>query len=394
MSVRYKASAVWRNVVKGYNKVAGSWAKTDVVYLKENGSWRVVAKRVPNVTGQAYDTAQATLVARGFTVNKSNTNSTDSTYNGYSGGYVASQVPGIDELADMGSTITLNTITYQVNAPSFGPYFAGPYFGAPPPVVPGPGPVAPSPVAPDPGPVAPDPGPVAPDPGPVAPAPVVPTPSFYPGFYVPYGVGLIGYAYVSPPSPYYAPSFSPAPPSFGFYIPGPSFGQFFGGGYYGGYCVFGDTKIHTTKGLVKASDINTGDNLLSIDVEEIDLNEEKANVYYWLSSTFTIKELTTTAVTRIRKVQVTDLVVINGESFSFDHLILVERDSEYEFVKAQFVKETDKILVFKSISGPIIEFTQVDNIFREHYREGVTVYEIGMEPYDVYFTERTLSHNK
>lgn len=359
MSVRYKVSEVWRNVVKGYNKVAGSWAKTDIIYVKQGGIWKVAAKRVPNVTGISYDTAQPTLTGLGFTVNKVNTNSSDSTYSSYPGGYVASQVPGIDELTDPGSSITLNTITYQVNAPSFGPYFFNPGFV-------GGGGVVPT--------VTPEPAPVTPTVSPV------PAPSFYPGYFIPYGTGLIGYAYVSPPPAYQAPSFF-----------GPS------DTYYGGYtygCLFGDTLVHTTKGLIKASELSIGDNLLSIDVEEIDISEEKSNVHYWLSGTFTIKQLTTTAINRITKVEVTDLVVINGESYSFDHILLVERDGEYEFIRAQFVKETDKILLLKGLSGPNIEFTPVDNIQREHYREGVTVYDLGVEPYDVYFTERMLSHNK
>lgn len=373
MSVKYKLSDIWRNVTKGYTKVAGSWSKADIIYIKENGSWRIAAKRVPSVVGIAYDTAQATLTALGFSVTKANTNSSDTTYNGYSGGFVQSQVPGIDELASMGDTITLNTITYSAAAPSFEPYFFNPGFG----------------------------GGFTPPPDPT-PTPT-PQPSFYPGFYIPYGTGLIGYAYVSPPDPYVAPSFAPATPSFfydsgggfSFYNPGPYFG---GGGssYYsgGGGCVLGTTKIHTTKGLVEASDLSVGDNLLSLDVEEIDLEEVKANVHYWLSGTFTIKGLTTTAVSRITKVQVTDLIVINGESYSFDHIILVERNGEYEFIRAQFAKETDKILVLKQFAGPVTEFTQIHDITREHYKDGVFVYDIGVEPYDIYFTEAMLSHNK
>lgn len=359
MSVKYKLSDIWRNVTKGYTKVAGSWSKADIVYIKENGSWRIAAKRVPNVTGTAYDTAQTTLTALGFSVSKSNTNSSDTTYNGYSGGFVQSQVPGIDELASMGDTITLNTITYSPSAPSFGPYFFNPGFAVTPTVTPSVTPTVEPSVTPT-----------------VTPTP---PPSFYPGFYVPYGTGLIGYAYVSPPPPYEAPSF--------FYNP-------YGGGGYGMTCVLGNTKIHTTKGLVEASNLSIGDNLLSLNVEEIDPSEEKVNVYYWLSGTFTIKELTTTAVTRITKSEVTDLVVINGESYTFDHIILVERNGEYEFIKAQFAKETDKVLVLKQFAGPVTEFVQIQDITREHHKDGVTVYDIGVEPYDIYFTEAMLSHNK
>jgi len=323
VSVKYKLSDIWRNVTKGYTKVAGSWSKADIVYIKENGSWRIAAKRVPNVTGTAYDTAQTTLTALGFSVSKSNTNSSDTTYNGYSGGFVQSQVPGIDELASMGDTITLNTITYSPSAPSFGPYFFNPGFAVTPTVTPSVTPTVEPSVTPT-----------------VTPTP---PPSFYPGYYIPYGTGLIGYAYVSPPPPYEAPSF--------FYNP-------YGGGGYGMTCVLGNTKIHTTKGLVEASNLSIGDNLLSLNVEEIDPSEEKVNVYYWLSGTFTIKE--------------------NGSWR----------------IAAKRVPNTDKVLVLKQFAGPVTEFVQIQDITREHHKDGVTVYDIGVEPYDIYFTEAMLSHNK
>ncbi len=88
------------------------------------------------------------------------------------------------------------------------------------------------------------------------------------------------------------------------------------------------------------------------------------------------------------------MIVINAESYTFDHIILVERNGEYEFTKAQFAKETDKVLVLKQFAGPVTEFVQIQDITREHHKDGVTVYDIGVEPYDIYFTEAMLSHNK
>ena len=373
MSIKSKLSGTWRNVVSGYAKVNGAWGKLDVLYTKQNGSWAIIAKRVPDVTQIAYNTAEATLLALGFTVTKVNTNSSDSTYNGFAGGKVQTQVPGIDELQDAGGAVLLNTITYEVSAPSFGPYFYNPGFG---------GSVVPDPVVPG--------GTVSPG-GTVVPNPTfTPAPSFYPGYFIPEGFspGLIGYAWVSPPSPYVNPGFSPTP---GF-SPSPSFGG--GAGWGGGYCVLGTTKLQTTKGFIYAADLEVGNILLSVDVEEIDTNEEKVNFNYWLSSTFTIKNLTTTTVTRVTKQIVTDLIVINGESYSFDHAILVERDNEYEFLRAQFIKETDKVLRLDSAADPMFEFVAIDSLTRVHHREGIEVYDIGVEPYDVYFTDGLLSHNK
>ena len=380
MSIKFKLSGIWRNVVAGYAKVNGAWGKLDVLYTKENGSWRVVAKRVPDVTQIAYNTAEATLLALGFTVTKVNTNSSDSTYNGFAGGKVQTQVPGVDELQDAGGGVLLNTITYEVSAPSFGPYFYNPGFGGyVDPVVP-----------------------FVPEP-----TPTTPIPSFYPGFFVPAGAGLIGYAWVSPGSPYANPGFSPNPsfapatvaPFFSANLftgfgQTPSFGGGGGAGFGGTQCVLGTTKLQTTKGFIYAADLEVGNILLSVDVEEIDTNEEKVNFNYWLSSTFTIKNLTTTTVTRVTKQIVTDLIIINGESYSFEHAILVERDNEYEFIRAQFIKETDKVLRLNPAADPMFEFVAIDSLTRVHHKEGIEVYDIGVEPYDVYFTDGLLSHNK
>jgi len=334
LSVRYKLSEIWRNVTKGYTKVNGAWSTMDVVYIKEGNTWRVAARRVPNVTGIAYDTAQTTLTGLGFSVTKSNTNSTDTTYESFSGGYVQSQVPGIDELADSNGTITLNTITYVVSPPSFSPGF-GPFFFTPPPPPPPPPP---------------------------------------------------GDFYVVPP-PYGGGTPFGQAPSFGFYSP------------YG--CILGTTKVATPNGLVAVQDLEIGDKLLSLDVEEIDTDEEKTNVHYWLSGTFTIKGMTETTVTRVEKLIVQDLVRINNRFYSFTHLILVQRDGEYEFVQAQFVKETDKVLasIPSNTEDPALDvavptFVPMEDLTRFHYKEGVAVYDISVEPYDVYFTENLLSHNK
>ena len=388
MSIKSKLSGTWRNVISGYAKVNGAWGKLDVLYTKQNGSWAVIAKRVPDVTQIAYNTAEATLLALGFTVTKVNTNSSDSTYSGFAGGKVQTQVPAVDELQDAGGAVILNTITYEVSAPSFGPYFYQPPSGG--------------------GPVVPDPGPVVPGGGFVQPT-FVPTPTFYPGYFIAVGFapGLIGYAWVSPPSPTANPGFSPTP---GFspatvapYFSGnlftsfgqsPSFGGGGGAGFGGTQCVLGTTKLQTTKGFIYAADLEVGNVLLSVDVEEIDTNEEKVNFNYWLSSTFTIKNLTTTTVTRVTKQIVTDLIIINGESYSFEHAILVERDNEYEFIRAQFIKETDKVLRLNSAADPMFEFVAIDSLTRVHHREGIEVYDIGVEPYDVYFTDGLLSHNK
>jgi hypothetical protein len=385
MSIKFKLSETWRSVISGYAKVNGAWRKLDILYTKENGSWRVVAKRVPDVTQIAYTTAEATLTALGFTVTKVNTNSSDSTYNGFSGGKVQTQVPAVDELQDAGGAVILNTITYEVSAPSFGPYFYQPPSGG--------GPVVPG---------------GTPTPEPFVPVPTfTPIPSFYPGFFVPSGAGLIGYAYVSPPGPYVNPGFSPNPsfapatvaPFFSANLftgfgQTPTFGGGGGAGFGGTQCVLGTTKLQTTKGFIYASDLEVGNILLSVDVEEIDTEEEKLNFNYWLSGTFTIKNLTTTTVTRVTKQVVTDLIIINGESYSFEHAILVERDNEYEFIRAQFIKETDKVLRLNTATDPMFEFVAIDSLTRVHHREGIEVYDIGVEPYDVYFTDGLLSHNK
>lgn len=379
MSIIYRISSIWRTVAKVYTKVGNTWRTVDALWVKQDGNWRLAAKRVPNVVGQAYDTAAVTLTGLGFTVTKSNTTSNDTTYQSFSGGYVASTTPQADDLVHPTQNIQLNTITYQAVGPSFGPSFGGfvpppsfqfiePYFdGSNPPPGPyfGVGPYVPPYFSPD-----------ANNPG----------PSFSgasPG-------------YTPPPPPPVGPSFGP---SFGnFYVPPPSFGPYFGPG--GSVCMLGTTKVFTSNGPVKAAqDLTIADKLISIDVEEIDLDEDKINVHYWLSSTFTIKSIKETNITAIRSFKVHELMRINWVFYTPEHLILVKRNNEYEFVQAQFITTNDEVLEFKLTEegAPVNRapaFVPVEDTLRTFEKEAVTVYDISVEPYDVYFTENLLSHNK
>ncbi len=215
-------------------------------------------------------------------------------------------------------------------------------------------------------------------------------------YYIPPGWegwwGLGDPTYVAPP--YVAPPYV-APPSYDPYQGGTS-----------GPCLLGTTKVWTPNNkLIEVRDLITGDELVSVDVEEIDLDENKSNYKYWLSGSFTVKSLNATKITKINTIKVQDLVEINDEMYSFEHPLLVERNNEYEFVQAHLVKETDKVLALNvpvnilpiiagSLDEPLTRFVAIDSITRHHYKEGVVVYNISVEPYDVYFTERMLSHNK
>jgi hypothetical protein len=166
--------------------------------------------------------------------------------------------------------------------------------------------------------------------------------------------------------------------------------------------MLGTTKVFTSNGPAKAAqDLTLADKLISIDVEEIDLDEDKINVHYWLSSTFTIKGIKETNITDIRSFKVYELLRINGVFYTPEHLVLVKRNNEYEFVQAQFITTNDEVLALKADTDNIEPhldgiptFVPVEDTLRTFEKDGVTVYDISVEPYDVYFTENLLSHNK
>ena len=80
-------------------------------------------------------------------------------------------------------------------------------------------------------------------------------------------------------------------------------------------------------------------------------------------------------------------VVINGDIFSQYHFVLVKRDGEAKFVmSADVLSETDLVYSYETSTWETIDMYEIVPVIHE------TV-SINCEPYDMFFTERMLTHD-
>lgn len=229
------------------------------------------------------------------------------------------------------------TVTTPANTPAPSP--------APSPIVFPPPPTEPPGVTPLP-PTSPPPGPIIPPPPPPPPpTPVTPPPS--PGIPIP------------PPNP--------RPPlSIGF-----------------------GTKVLTIEGYVPVENVLVGDQLISIDIEEIETDGSVFDIESWNSETFTNKGFVLTTVTDISAYKIIGPeIIINGDSFSDNHNILTRKYGVYAFMPAAEINNSYEIYDYD-----IQDWTQVHSI-EIIENSDTTVYSIDCEPYDVFFTNNALVYNK
>lgn len=176
------------------------------------------------------------------------------------------------------------------------------------------------------------------------------------------------------------PSFTPAPPTFWatplFFGP-PSFKS-----------VGVSTLIRTPNGLVKADDLQVGDVLLSADIEGF-INSPQENstqiALAWSDSDPTIN-ITETTIVSINKTMSDGAVVINSDIFSNYHYVLIKRDGIAKFVSSLNVVITD--LVYSYVTQTWEEITILEAVPIVH-----EVVSINCEPYDMFFTEKILTHD-
>jgi len=79
-------------------------------------------------------------------------------------------------------------------------------------------------------------------------------------------------------------------------------------------------------------------------------------------------------------------VVINGDLFSDTHYILVKRDNTEKFIKALEVLNTDQVWSYENQSWVNIDMLEKVEVDHE-------VVSIDCEPYDMFFTEKMLTHD-
>ena len=158
---------------------------------------------------------------------------------------------------------------------------------------------------------------------------------------------------------------------------------------FGGKSVGITTLVRTTDGLVKAGDLRVGDTLLSASIEGFPYEGEEgitAQAIAWSDNNPNIiPEVTTIA--NLYKTQSAFAVVINEDIFSQYHYILIQRNGVSKFeTSVNIIKETDLVYSYDTSSWEPIYLYEIVQAPHD-------IISINCEPYDMFFTERMLTHD-
>ena len=161
----------------------------------------------------------------------------------------------------------------------------------------------------------------------------------------------------------------------------------FGGG--GGKSVGISTLVRTTDGLVKAGDLKVGDQLLSANIQGFPYESvegaTQAAINWSDNNPEIIPEVTT--IVNLYRTQSPVAVVINEDIFSQYHYILIKRDGISKFeTSVNIVPETDLIYSYENSSWEPIYLYEAIPVAHD-------IISINCEPYDMFFTERMLTHD-
>lgn len=151
-----------------------------------------------------------------------------------------------------------------------------------------------------------------------------------------------------------------------------------------------DTRVLTRDfGFIEVKYLSVGDILVSMNIEEVTTFGSDFDVDNWSSNTFTNLGTTDTVVTNIFARQIVGtLVRINGEWFTDNHNILVEKDGVYYFKQSIDIDTTYKVFDYD-----IMDWAPVIDVYHQPDSESI-VYVVDCEPYDVFFTENALVYNR
>ena len=157
----------------------------------------------------------------------------------------------------------------------------------------------------------------------------------------------------------------------------------------GGKSVSVSTLVRTPSGLVRADNLNVGDVLLSADLEGFPYTPGEGvteEALAWTTENPNLNIVNTTIVGIRRRVG-DKAVVVNGDIFSQYHWILVKRNNITQFVRCEEIVEgTDYIFDAESNLWEVVDLFEVINITHE-------TISINCEPYDMFFTEKMLTHD-
>ena len=143
------------------------------------------------------------------------------------------------------------------------------------------------------------------------------------------------------------------------------------------------------EGLVLAHNLAVGDVLYSADIENLDSHSNLGLAEYfadWSEENPVINTNLETTIVGLSARIVDNVVVINGNKYSYSHYIMVKRNEEVKFVKVYDVEFTDQIFSPMTDSWqPIIELRNAEG------KE--LVISINTEPYDIFFTDNAIVHD-
>ena len=149
------------------------------------------------------------------------------------------------------------------------------------------------------------------------------------------------------------------------------------------------TLIRTPSGLVRAENLNVGDVLLSADLEGFPYNPGEGvteQALAWTSENPNINFVNTTIVGIRRRIG-NKAIIINGDIFSQYHWILVKRDNVVKFVLSEnIVENSDYIFDVDTNTWDIVDLFETIEVNHE-------TISIDCEPYDMFFTEKMLTHD-
>lgn len=149
------------------------------------------------------------------------------------------------------------------------------------------------------------------------------------------------------------------------------------------------TLIRTPSGLVRAENLNVGDVLLSADLEGFPYNPGEGvteQALAWTSENPNINFVNTTIVGIRRRIG-NKAIIINGDIFSQYHWILVKRDNVVKFVLSEnIVENSDYIFDVDTNTWNIVDLFETIEVNHE-------TISIDCEPYDMFFTEKMLTHD-
>jgi hypothetical protein len=157
---------------------------------------------------------------------------------------------------------------------------------------------------------------------------------------------------------------------------------------FGGKSININTLVRTRDGLVAAHDLKVGDKLLSADIATFpydNLLATNIDLIEWTAQNPHINLVETEIVnlrTRISKWA----VIVDSDIFSDSHYILVNRNDVTKFVKAIELERTD--LIWSNIHHNWLSIGVLKKVDVNH-----EVVSIDCEPYDIFFTERMLTHD-